>query len=197
MKYLVAAALVAAGLSAPASAADDSVTYRIEAHGGWDRVTVGGGGEDGALYGIGIGIDIPVSATAFIGFEGNADLSSVKECVSFTNPPFFGRVCDQAKRDLSAVARLGANIGGGLKLYVLGGYTNARIRETSTVIFGGFGGPITTVTSGSANGDGWRAGAGAEVKLGGSAYTKLEYRYSNYEGGFQRHQIVAGLGLGL
>jgi len=188
MKYLAAAALAAAFVAAPASAFD-GVTYRVEAHGGWERITVDGGSDKGALYGVGLGIDVPVSSTMFIGFEGNADMSSVKDCVG--DVAVFGyRYCVKAKRDLSAVARIGADIGGGTKLYVLGGYTNARLIETAD--FGNFG----SLSSGT-NGDGFRAGAGAEIKLGKTAYTKLEYRYSNYEGGFERHQLVAGLGLGL
>lgn len=196
MKYGMLAAIAATGLAVPVQAFD-GVTYRVEAHGGWDRVTVGGTGDDGQLYGIGIGIDVPLNKVVFIGFEGNADLSSVKECASFFSPFFFTEVCDRAKRDLSAVARVGADVGGGVKLYALGGYTNARITETitSTNVFAGT--PITNVIRTSANGDGWRLGAGAEVKLGKSAYTKLEYRYSDYEGGYKRHQVVAGLGLGL
>lgn len=190
MKYLAAAAIAAIFAAAPAIAFD-GVTYRVEAHGGWERVTVGGGSDKGAFYGVGIGIDVPVTSTMFIGFEGNADLSSTKDCVSDTF--YFGdRYCVKAKRDLSAVTRIGADIGGGTKLYVLGGYTNARIVESYDS-----GSPFLGSFSSGVNGDGFRAGAGAEIKLGKSAYTKLEYRYSNYEGGFERHQLVAGLGLGL
>lgn len=186
MKYLIAAAFGASALAAPAHAFD-GVTFRVEAHGGYDRIAVGGGGENGAMYGIALGVDVPIGSTAFIGFEGGADLSSIKDCVS--NFAVFGdRYCQKAKRDLSAVARLGADVGGGFKLYLLGGYSNARIAETYT-------GPLAL--SGAANGDGYRVGAGTEVRIGKSAYTKLEYRYSNYESGYSRHQVVAGIGLGL
>jgi len=186
MKYL-AAALAAIVTAAPA-VAFDGVTYRVEAHGGWERVSVGGGSDDGAFYGVGVGIDVPLSSTLFIGFEGNADLSGVKDCERDVFS-FGDRYCVKAKRDLSAVARIGADIGGGTKLYVLGGYTNARIAESYNGPLGSFG--LTT------NGNGVRVGAGTEIKLGKSAYTKLEYRYSNYEGGYERHQLVAGLGFGL
>lgn len=185
MKYLAAAALAAAILATPAHAADDSVTYRVEVHGGWDRVVVSGGKDTGATYGVGIGIDVPLGSMAFIGFEGDADLSSTKDCVTFVG----GSLCDKAKRDLSAVARAGVNVGGGIKLYVLGGYANARIEET--LVLG------AASASASANGDGWRIGTGTQVKLGTSAYTKIEYRYTNYEHGYERHQLIAGIGLGL
>lgn len=188
MKRFVVAALAALMFAVPAHA-DDAVTYRIEAHGGWDRVAQGGGGDDGLLYGIAIGADVPIGSMAFIGFEAGADLGSAKQCVQLLG----ASVCDEAKRDLSAVARVGFTVGGGVKLYALGGYSNARIKETATLVV--FPGPITV--SSSSNGNGLRAGAGAEIKLGKAAYTKLEYRYTNYEHGFSRHQVVAGIGLGL
>ena len=42
--------------------------------------------------------------------------------------------------------------------------------------------------------DGIRVGAGLEFALGPNSYAKTEYRYSNYEQGFDRHQVVAGFG---
>lgn len=192
MKYLASAALMAATFAAaPAFAADDSVTYRVEIHGGWDRVVVGGGKDTGATYGVGLGIDIPVGSMAFIGFEADADLSTIKECV--TGVLFVGdRFCEKAGRDLAAVARAGVNVGNGIKLYVLGGYANVRIKDSYTGTS-----PLIPSFKVSDNGNGWRIGTGTEVKLGKSAYTKIEYRYSNYEAGYERHQVIAGLGLGL
>jgi len=186
MKHLLAATFLAMALATPAFASDE-VTYRVEAHGGWDRVTVGGGGDEGITYGLAVGVDIPLGSVAFIGFEGGADLSTTKEC--FGSVAAFGRFCEKAGRDLSAVARVGVNVSKGLKLYALGGYSNARITDSFTSTLGS--------SKISTNGDGYRLGAGTEIKLGASAYTKLEYRYSNYEGGYARHQIIAGLGLGL
>jgi outer membrane immunogenic protein len=46
----------------------------------------------------------------------------------------------------------------------------------------------------SGNGDGLRLGAGIEFALGRGAYAKTEYRYSNYEGGVTRNQVITGLG---
>ena len=43
--------------------------------------------------------------------------------------------------------------------------------------------------------DGIRAGAGAQIGLGSRAYLRTEYRYSNYQDGVDRHQVVGGLGL--
>lgn len=45
------------------------------------------------------------------------------------------------------------------------------------------------------NGDDIRVGAGLEYKPGGNMFLKGEYRYSNYEGDVERHQIIGGLSL--
>ncbi len=85
-----------------------------------------------------------------------------------------------------AVARAGVNVGSGIKLYVLGGYANARIKEGYTGTS-----PLIPSFKVSGIGDGWRIGTGTEVKLGKSVYTKIEYRLANYEAGYERHQISA------
>ena len=43
--------------------------------------------------------------------------------------------------------------------------------------------------------DGVRVGAGVEHQLTSRAFVKAEYRYSNYEQGVSRNQVVAGVGL--
>jgi outer membrane immunogenic protein len=47
---------------------------------------------------------------------------------------------------------------------------------------------------GNANADGIRAGAGLEYALGQNLFVKAEYRYSNYEAGVERNQVVGGFG---
>lgn len=66
------------------------------------------------------------------------------------------------------------------------GYTNARIRATVE--------EAGTITRDSANADGIRAGIGAQFAVGTNAYVGGEYRYSNYESDFSRHQAVLTLG---
>ena len=39
-----------------------------------------------------------------------------------------------------------------------------------------------------------RVGAGVEQQLGTNLYAKAEYRYSNYEAGIERHQVLGGVG---
>lgn len=97
------------------------------------------------------------------------------------------RACVDAGRDLSAVARLGYAVTPKDRLYTFAGYSNARFKAIYTA-------PGGAVTRDAANLDGFRAGAGYERSLGGNAFAKVEYRYSNYEGGTSRHQALVGVG---
>jgi len=185
MKKIIVAAVAAASLATPALALD-KLTFHAEAHGGWDRISSGGGKDDGVAYGAALGVDIPLGSKLFAGIEASADDSSVKDCVS--NLFFAGdRTCIGSGRDLSAVARFGTQLNDKFKLYVLGGYANGRIKASYT-------GAGTSASFGT-NEDGVRLGAGAEVPLGTKLYSKVEYRYTNYESDFSRHQVLVGFGV--
>ncbi|HEX9932395.1 MAG TPA: outer membrane beta-barrel protein [Allosphingosinicella sp.] len=73
-------------------------------------------------------------------------------------------------------------------VYALAGYTNGRFR----IDYDPANGPATSV---SEDLDGVRVGAGFQQGFGNNLYTKVEYRYSNYEAGAERHQVIAGLGI--
>lgn len=177
MKTVIFAATAAAAvtLSAPAFAQNDATFSgpRAEVIAGYDAVKTGDNGlgtPDGFLYGVGLGYDLRVGA-AVVGVE--AELSD-----STTSRSFVGGKLE-ADRDIYVGARIGAPIGDKALAYVKAGYTNARIEA------GGFG----------ENGDGVRVGGGLEYNLSSKLYLKGEYRYSNYEGDVERHQVVGGLGI--
>jgi outer membrane immunogenic protein len=120
------------------------------------------------------------------GVELNADDSTTKECGS--DVVVLGdTLCVRAGRDLSAVARMGWNTSAAGKLYVLAGYTNARLKISYT--------DATGTVSDAGNGDGVRVGAGYQQSFASGLYGKVEYRYSNYEADFSRHQVLAGVGI--
>jgi outer membrane immunogenic protein len=196
MKTVIAVgaiALSAALALAPTpAAAEDFTGPRIEAHAGWDRLGVEStafkldDGKDGIVYGVGAGLDVALSPTIIAGVEAEFDLSDVDlRSVAGTTTATV-----EAKRDISVAARLGAKVGENVLLYAKAGYSNARLEGVITT--GGTTGPSVTKISG--NGDGLRVGGGVEFALGGGAYAKAEYRYSDYEGGVTRHQAVTGLG---
>jgi outer membrane immunogenic protein len=91
-------------------------------------------------------------------------------------------------RDIYVGARVGTTVGANTLLYAKAGYTNARVRTT-------YDGPGTALDFDvGENLDGFRVGAGAEFALGPNSFLKTEYRYSNYEQDFAKHQVVAGFG---
>ncbi|EQB33338.1 outer membrane protein [Sphingobium ummariense] len=178
MKTVILAAVAAAAfaVSAPAFAQDAApfTGPHAEVLAGYDKLDTnsnGLGSPDGFLYGIGLGYDYQ-SGNAVFGIEGEISDSTASRTISGTDI--------DAARDLYIGARAGFVVSPQALAYVKAGYTNARI-ETE-----GFGGE---------NGDGVRVGAGLEYKLGGQVFVKGEYRYSNYEGDVERHQVVGGLGI--
>jgi len=190
MRSIVVAALFAASAATPAFAQDASsgrapfTGPRVEALAGWDRVQ-NGGHDDGVHYGLGAGYDFQAGG-AIVGIEGEAADSTVKQCVGSTTAAD-PRICAKAGRDLYVGGRVGAVVGGSTLLYAKGGYTNAQVKLTGNDGTGRIG-------LGKSNLDGYRVGVGAEHAIGTNSYVKTEYRYSNYESGFARHQVVAGFG---
>lgn len=181
-KIITAAVLAtAAAIAAPAIAQDTAgipfTGAHVEALGGWDRVQAGGGHDDGALYGVGAGYDLQRGKAVF-GIEGEASDSTQKESGD--------GITEHAGRDLYVGGRIGAVVGGNNLLYAKAGYTNARYGVSDA-------GTGTSFAHG--NLDGVRVGAGVEHSLNGRAFVKAEYRYSNYEQGVSRNQVVAGVGL--
>jgi outer membrane immunogenic protein len=180
-KYLITAlAASAAALATPAMAQDAGQAFsgaHAEVLGGWDRVQGEGTHDDGVLYGVGAGYDLR-RGNAVFGNEGEASDSTQKENV--------GALTEHASRDLYVGGRVGAVVGGNNLLYAKAGYTNARYSVSGT---------DTGVDLAHGNLDGVRVGAGVEHQLGSHTFLKAEYRYSNYEQGVSRNQVVAGFGV--
>ena len=198
---LFTAALAAStALAAPAFAQDTGTDPsftgpRAEVIAGWDRVDDGGtpgvDATDGVVYGGAVGYDFQVGH-AVIGFEGEATGATTKErATSVVVPGDNFRV--SAGRDLYVGGRVGFTVGPRALIYAKGGYTNAQV-DTHYV------NGATTVDD-TETLDGWRAGAGVELKVSGNVYVKGEYRYSNYTQAnnssidLDRHQVVAGVGV--
>lgn len=188
-KYLLAA-LLAGTLATPAMAQDTApfTGLRVEGIVGYDTTDVEDEGSDGVLYGAQVGYDFQ-SGGAVFGIEAEASDSTVDECVDDVDV-VGDTLCAQAGRDLYVGGRAGAAVSDNVLLYGKAGYTNGRVNldyEDGTT------GTASDFDIGE-NLDGVRVGAGVEFALGPNSYAKTEYRYSNYEQGFDRHQVVAGFG---
>lgn len=172
MKSVAFAVLAAATIVTPAVAAEEApfAGPRVETVVGYDALnlnTAGISNPDGVAYGIGAGYDLQ-SGILVYGAEVEVTDSSTKIAIAGA----------KAQRDIYGGVRVGYAMGDTL-LYTKLGYTNAR--------FSAFGAAV--------NADGIRAGLGLEYLLGGNVYAKGEYRYSNYEAGIERHQLLAGVGV--
>ncbi|MDO6415917.1 porin family protein [Sphingomonas sp. BIUV-7] len=191
LKFASLAALGLAGVAAPAFAQDASATnftgLHLEGIAGWDRSQAYGGHKDGVLYGINGGYDIAAGSKLIAGIEGEVTDSSAKVCAGQGNAAD-PETCARAARDLYVGGRLGTVVGGKTLLYVKAGYTNGQYKATIDD-----GNSRTTL--GKNNLDGVRVGAGAEYALSSNTFVKAEYRYSNYEQGVSRNQVLGGFGM--
>ena len=185
----VVASLAAASIAAPAFAQDTApfTGFHVEGLAGWDHPKGQGTHSDGFLYGVGAGYDVQTGRVV-LGVEGEASGSTARKCVTSVNA-VGDQLCTKAGRDLYVGGRIGVAVAPTTLLYAKAGYTNARVNTDYTGVAGG-------VASFSARDtrDGFRLGGGVEQSLGSNAYVKAEYRYSDYNHNFQRHQIVAGVG---
>jgi outer membrane immunogenic protein len=188
-KYLVAA-LLAAGVATPALAQENApfTGARVEGIVGWDRSQQSDTGHnDGVAYGVGLGYDFQMGG-AVVGIEGEAADATTDRCAHDTSVPG-DRLCFKAKRDLYVGGRVGGVVGANTLLYAKAGYTNARYGVDYE---DGVSGTDDIHTG--RNLDGFRVGGGLEHALSPNTFIKAEYRYSNYEKGFERHQVVGGFG---
>lgn len=186
MRKIFLPALLALVAASPALAQDRApfTGFRAEALAGWDRVQ-SGDHDDDLVWGGGVGYDMQMGS-ALVGFEGEITDSNNKDCTGAATVPD-PRLCLKTARDLYAGGRVGMVMGNSMLLYGKAGYTNLRSKFTSDD-----GTTETTLSKGDL--DGFRIGAGAEYAVGSNMFLKGEYRYSNYEAGVERHQLVAGLG---
>ena len=176
MKKLTIAALAAAAAVLPAAA--HAQAY-VQVETGLDAVDLNPGKDEGVLYGVSAGYEVPLGNNLFAAVEAGLSDSSTKECVRINGE----RDCIKSGRDISATLRLGTSLSETSKLYALGGYTNARVKAT-----------YAGETYDAVNLDGFRLGAGYQHNFGQNLFGKIEYRYSNYEHGVERHQGVVAIG---
>lgn len=189
MRKYILAALAAGSFATPALAQDVQPLggFRLEALVGYETTDVEDEGSDGVTYGVGLGYDVQAGSTVF-GIEAEATKSGLDECVGGVEIAG-DQLCVEGGRDLYAGGRFGAAIGANSLIYAKAGYTNARLRAEYRAT------PTGTLVSTKDDLDGVRVGGGIQFGLGTGAYAKAEYRYSNYQDGFDKHQGVVGLGL--
>ncbi|HZG09787.1 MAG TPA: outer membrane beta-barrel protein [Allosphingosinicella sp.] len=186
-KYLVAV-LFAAAAAAPAAAQTTGTGMgglRLEGLVGYETTDIEDEGADGVTYGVGLGYDVQ-SGNAVFGVEAEAMESNISQCVAGF-PGAGDTLCAKGGRDLYVGARAGAVIGANSLVYAKAGYTNTRFELE-------FDPAVGANTTARDNLDGVRVGAGLQFGFSQNLYAKAEYRYSNYEQGYDKHQGLVGLG---
>ena len=189
-KFAFAAALLAGTIATPALAQDNPNLggFHVDGIVGWDRSSIQNEHANGVTYGVGAGYDFR-SGNAIFGVEAEASDSTADRSV--TGAVIAGdslRV--RAGRDLYVGGRVGFGVGSNSLVYVKAGYTNARFRVDYD---DGTAATLPDFTQ-RTNLDGVRAGVGAQFGIGSNGYLRTEYRYSNYQDGVDRHQVVGGIG---
>lgn len=180
MKIYLAAAIAAATLIAPVAA--NAQAY-VQAQVGLDAVDVDGYSDEGVAFGVAAGYQAPIGGNLFAGIEAGIDDSTTKYCETYGE----ARECLKSGRDLSVVARVGTNLTPTGQLYVLGGYTNARLKATYR--------DADFSDSDGVNLDGFRLGAGFRHTFSTNMFAKIEYRYSDYEYDVSRHNAILAVGM--
>ena len=79
------------------------------------------------------------------------------------------------RADLGAAARLGYVLNENVLAYTRAGYSNLDLGARSV--------------------DGLTVGGGLEVNVAGPVFTKVEYRYTDFEGNLGRHGATVGVGI--
>jgi outer membrane immunogenic protein len=190
-KFAFAAALLAGTIATPALAQDNPNLggFHVDGIVGWDRPNIQNEHANGVAYGVGAGYDFQ-SGNAVFGVEAEASESTADQDV--TGALIAGdNLRVRAGRDLYIGGRAGVGVGSNSLVYVKAGYTNARMRVDYE---DGTAATINDFTQ-RTNLDGVRAGVGAQIGVGSNAYLRTEYRYSNYQDGVDRHQVVGGFGV--
>jgi outer membrane immunogenic protein len=177
----VLAAAVAATFTSPVLAQDIS-GFRVEGILGWDSVKVeDAGSKAGFAFGIGAGYDFAVAPTVSLGIDGEwMDSTGDLEVTDGVDSAKLS-----AQSDLYIGARITGKVADNVTVFGKAGYANANFKLSSNVA--GF----DTL---SENLDGFRLGIGAQYLFASGLYAGAEYRYTNYEAGVTRNQIVGNIG---
>ena len=219
----VSFAVVLAGISSTAHA-ETPGGFRAEILTGYDSSEIYST-KSGVSYGLGVGYDLPVSDRIAIGVDAEASDATTKDEFSIfipapingvpiglplAGPPTLTGTTIQTKttvgRDLYIGARVTMALSPRFNGYAKVGYTNTLLK--SDILVSGsaspFVGPLAPGltpspsafnTSVSDKLNGVRLGIGGQLNIGKNLFASIEYRYSNYEAGFSRNQLIAGLGL--
>jgi outer membrane immunogenic protein len=187
--------------ASPAMAQDASFTgFHVELVTGYDNEGIdfdddvfGGGknSQNGWLYGLGLGYDYQTESGWVFGAEGELtdSTASRNETLSGVRPanpiagvparPVATNVEFNADADFYIGARVGYVVAPQFLLYAKAGYTHAKVEIEGNGLDNG----VAFTYDESVSLSGFRLGIGGEYQFTPNIFSKLEYRYSNYNNG--------------
>lgn len=182
--FLLAAPVLAVAMASPAAAQTSG--FRLEGVVAYDetRIDIDGTGPlarekiVAVAYGVGVGYDFPVGPNLSIGADAEVTESTGDEATS-TGSFTIGS-------DVYLGGRVTAGVTNSLNIYGRLGYSmsSARNRPTNTAI------PITRTDL-----DGMRGALGFQIVDDNGAFYGVEVRYTDYDGGANRRQAAAVIGM--
>jgi outer membrane immunogenic protein len=170
----------------------------VEAVVGWNHIegkTEGRGG-DGVVYGASAGYDLRAGRVVAGPLAEITDASG-SSCRNVGAGVPQGTSCVQNGLSLFGGGRIGMVVGEGTLLYVLGGYVNARERNSYKASPNASIPYLQKDMVFRRNVDGYRVGTGIEHAISNHAFLKAEYRYADVGDApsSQQHQVVTGVGI--
>lgn len=154
---------------------------------------------NGVVFSIAAGYDVRISRNLFAGVEGSFDLADNQRCTEV-----YGNdaACFDVGNNFAVGGRLGTRLGSNAMFFVGAAYVNGE----AEISYEDDLDPSYNFSE-SDNRGGYRLSAGLEHRLTGMVFGKVEYRYSDYgdynyeygtetvDLGFDRHQVLAGVGM--
>ena len=196
----VALAALMAMLVTSTSNAEPFEGPHAEVFGGWnhDRNPLIRAGKDkhrdDLIYGASAGYDLRFGQVV-AGISGEVGDSTAHNCRTITATDFSQSACSHAGVTLFGGGRIGYVASPSTLLYVTGGYASARTSGSFTEKRG----DQTVEGKAHYTSDGYRVGAGAELQLTDSIFTRLEYRYQRLDADNRalshQHQVATAVGL--
>jgi outer membrane immunogenic protein len=189
--------VVALAMAAPSTgaAAQSFQGAHVGAQAGWNRDKVGSApwknfgldlnkSKDTLAGGLYLGYDQLVTPNIVLGLEAGLS-AATKDRLERSESGAI--VTIDPKYSLELSGRAGYLLDPATLIYARGGYANLRVATKQTGKDG--------VLQQRSNLDGWMAGAGIERLLTSNVSTRLEYRYSDFNGNgsdMKRHQVLFG-----
>lgn len=159
-----------------------AVVHKLDAAFGGANATLDGIGGEGVLGSIYGGFDYQLAPRWVVGIMADGTWSNIETTATVAAPPFVGANASiRADTSWSVLGRVGWLSSPGTLWYVLGGYTWQNFHTDATATVGGIFAPGAFALTRDDAVNGWTFGGGVESQLVGAWFTRLEYRFTQFD----------------